>query len=148
MSEHQKSFNKQSELEPEPIAAIAPVTQLDYDAVDNVFELIQEVEGVALLRSVVNEKYLVIADSLTDIEETRQGEYYLTLNGAATLEQSLAIEGQNVFESDEEKARERFDNTLNRIRKTLSTEEKAYKSYLLKLRAEIGESDWLSLIHI
>ena len=144
MSEHQKSFTKQSELEPEPIAAIAPVTQLDYDAVDNVFELIQEVEGVALLRSVVNEKYLVIADSLTDIEETRQGEYYLTLNGAATLEQSLAIEGQNVFESDEEKARERFDNTLNRIRKTLSTEEKAYKSYLLKLRAEIGESDWLS----
>ncbi len=136
--------DKQTAVESAPIAAVVPATQLDYDAVDNAFELIQEVEGVALLRSTVNEKYLVVADALTELEETRQDEYYLTLGGAATLEQSLAIDGQKVFESDEQKAIERFNDTLKKRSETLSADEKAYQSYLLKLRAEIGESDWLS----
>lgn len=123
--------------------AVIPVSELDFEAVDGAFELIQEVEGVALVRSTINEKYLVIDDSLTELEETRRDEYYLTTHGAANLEQRLGI-GQNIFESDEQKARDRFDETLEKKREVMPAEERAYQAYLYKLREEIGENDWIS----
>lgn len=130
MSDFQKSiYNKNDE---EKLS-----NQLDLDALSEPIKIIQSSDGLVLLLSEENEKFLIL-DELYDIEELRDGEYFIRQSSAERLETEI-LSGAKVYASSQPEALDKFNRMVEERRSVETDEDRQYREYLFGLRADVGE---------
>ena len=118
------------------------INELDIDALDAPFILIQSAGGLALLKSEENEKYIVV-DELLDTDTLHAEEIYLRAEKNDELKSELT-QGKKVFVNDEETAVKLFNSMLDERKKTDTEQDIKYRQYLYEMREKVGE-DYLEI---
>ena len=119
------------------------MTELDWESLEGQFTVIQSAEGLCLLCSDENEKYLV-ADELMDITLPDSENKVFLSNDKFEELKKVADGGRNVFIDYYEEGAAELKASVEK-RKTNETEEdRQYRAYLYSLREQVYDDEWLS----
>lgn len=119
------------------------MTELDWEALEGQFTIVQSTEGLCLLCGEENEKYLVV-DELMDISLPDSENKVFLSNDKFEELKGIADSGRNVFIDYFDNGAELLSSIAEQRRANETEDDRKYRDYLYGLRDQVGEEDWLS----
>lgn len=138
-----QTYNRLYSVSPTKKEETKKMTELDWEALEGQYSIIQSAEGLCLLCGEENEKYLVV-DELMDITLPDSENKVFLSNDKYDELKNIADTGRNVFIDYYEEGAATLKSTAEQRRTAETDEDREYRAYLYGLREQVSDDEWLS----